>query len=561
MADNKITALYCRLSKEDERTNEGKFENENESESIQNQKKILQKYADDKGFTNTRFFVDDGYSGTNFQRPHFSKMMELVNSGQVGAIIVKDHSRLGRDYIEIGKLMQTFILNEIRYIAVSDGIDTSKGLDDLLPFRDVFNEWYARDISKKIRAVKKAQAQRGERVNGQVLYGYLIDPDDKNHLIPDPETADNVKQIFAMFVQGKRMCEIKKWLQDNKVFTPGELRYRRTGQTWQRPREDNLCGWRDNTVYHLLAQHEYMGHTVTAKSSRVSYKHTKVKKNPDPLMFKNTHEALIDEATFEMAQKRIATRNRPTKMEEIDLFSGLLRCADCDGKMYLMRGTKMPEHKFAYTCSNYRNSSRNNVACTSHYLRRDILKELVLADLQRVLGYVKENEENFIRKATEYGDKETEKAMTQKRKALNKAQKRMGELNTLFCKLYEDNALGKITDQQFAFLTSNYDTEKIELAENVTVLENEINTEINRKSDAKRFVQIVNQYTDIQELDYEIVHAFIDRILVHALDKETNTRKIEIIYNFVGKVDSDDEPTENISYYRQMGVDVKSIAV
>ena len=383
-------------------------------------------------------------------------------------------------------------------------------------------------------------------------------------MLPDPETADVVKQIFAMYVRGDRMCEIQNWLRDNNVLTVGELRYRRTGTIHHpRPQLNAYYNWPDKTLYDILARQEYLGHTITAKTYKVSYKSKKTRKNPEDkrYFFPNTHEALIDEETFELAQKRIATKTRPTKYDEIDLFSGLLFCGDCGYKMYAIRGVGTLERKHAYTCGNYRNRARNDFNCTTHYIRKTVLKELVLADLQRVLAYVKQNENEFIRKATEYGDQEAEKAMAQNRKALDKARARMNELDTLFRKLYEDNALGKITDKQFVFMTSGYEDEKKELTTAVAALENEINTAATRKTDVKRFVQIVSKHTDVQELTYENAHEFIDRILIHELDKETNTRKIEILYSFVGKVESGDAPPENISYFRQIGADVKSIAI
>ncbi len=558
MADNKITALYCRLSKDDERNGE--------SESIQNQKMILQKYADENHFTNTQFFVDDGISGMNFERPSFQRMMALVEQDKISTIIVKDLSRFGREYIMTGMYTEVILPErDVRFIAINNSVDSLNPLgNDFAPFVNLMNDFYARDTSRKIRAVKQAKAQRGERVNGEVPYGYIVNPDNKNHLLPDPETADYVKQMFAMYVQGKRMCEIQDWLAENKVLTVGELRYRRTGTTRHpRPQQNLWYNWPEKTIYDILARQEYIGHTITAKTFKVSYKSKKSKKNPTDkqYFFANTHEPLVDEETFELAQKRIATRTRPTKIDEIDLFSGLLYCGDCGYKMYLMRGAKTLERKHAYTCGNYRNRARNDFVCTTHYIRKSVLMELVLADLRRVLAYVKYDTDKFIQNATDRGNKEIEKSMAQKRKVLDKAKNRMGELDTLFQKLYEDNAFARITDTQFAFMTSNYDKEKKELAETITMLDDEINTEINRKSDVKRFAQIVTRYTDVTELDYELVHSFIDRILIHELDKETNTRRIEIFYSFIGKIATEDAPVESTSYFRQIGADINSIAV
>ena len=554
---DKITALYCRLSQEDMQAGE--------SESIQNQKLILQRYADEHFFLNTRFFVDDGFSGVSFEREGLQAMLREVEAGNVATVITKDLSRLGRNYLKTGELIEiVFPEYEVRYIAINDGVDTAREDNEFTPLRNWFNEFYARDTSKKIRAVKQAKAQRGERVNGEVPYGYIADPNDRNHLIPDPETAHVVKQIFAMYVRGDRICEIQNWLRDNEILTVGELRYRRTGRTQHpRPQLNAWYNWPEKTLYDILARQEYLGHTITAKTYKVSYKSKKTRKNAEDkrYFFPNTHEPLIDEETFELAQKRITTRHRPTKSDEIDLFSGLLFCGDCGYKMYLQKGAGTPERKHAYTCGNYRNRARNDFLCTTHYIRKSVLKELVLADLQRVMSYVKGHEQEFIRTATECSEQAMKKALGHQRKELDKAEARLGEINLLFRKLYEDNALGRLSNEQFVFLTSGYEDEKRELTKRAAELKKEIDTAAERSADVKRFVALVRRYTEISELTYENVHEFIDRILVYELDKNTNTRKIEIFYSFVGKVDTGDQPTESVSYFRQIGADVKSVVV
>ena len=554
---DKITALYCRLSQEDMQAGE--------SESIQNQKLILQRYADEHFFLNTRFFVDDGFSGVSFEREGLQAMLREVEAGNVATVITKDLSRLGRNYLKTGELIEiVFPEYEVRYIAINDGVDTAREDNEFTPLRNWFNEFYARDTSKKIRAVKQAKAQRGERVNGEVPYGYIADPNDRNHLIPDPETAHVVKQIFAMYVRGDRICEIQNWLRDNEILTVGELRYRRTGRTQHpRPQLNAWYNWPEKTLYDILARQEYLGHTITAKTYKVSYKSKKTRKNAEDkrYFFPNTHEPLIDEETFELAQKRIATRHRPTKSDEIDLFSGLLFCGDCGYKMYLQKGAGTPERKHAYTCGNYRNRARNDFLCTTHYIRKSVLKELVLADLQRIMSYVKGHEQEFIQTATECSEQAMKKALGHQRKELDKAEARLGEINLLFRKLYEDNALGRLSNEQFVFLTSGYEDEKAALTKRVAELRKELDTAAERSADVKRFVALVRRYTEISELTYENVHEFIDRILVYELDKDTNTRKIEIFYSFVGKVDTGDQPTESVSYFRQIGADVKSVVV
>lgn len=529
---DRMTALYCRLSQEDLQAGE--------SGSIQNQKLILQRYADEHRLLNTKFFVDDGFSSVSFEREGLQAMLREVEAGRVGTVITKDLSRLGRNFLKTGELIEIiFPEYEVRYIAIKDDVDTARDDNEFTPLRNWFNEFYARDTSKKIRAVKQAKAQKGERVNGEAPYGYIINPDNKNHLLPDPETAHVVKQMFSMYIKGYRMCEIQDWLKENEIVTVGELRYRRTGKARHpRPQLGAIYNWPDKTIYDILTRQEYLGHTITGKTYKVSYKSKKTRKNPEEkqYFFPNTHEALIDEETFELAQKRIATRTRPTKIDEIDLFSGLLYCADCGYKMYAVRGAGTLERKHAYTCGNYRNRARNDFCCTTHYIRKSVIMELVLADLQRVLSYVRAHEKDFIRKANEYGDNEVKKALELKRKELDKSTARMKELDTIFRKLYEDNALGKLTDQQFVMMTSGYEDEKKSLAEKATALELEINTAVERKADVNKFIQVVGRYTDIQELTYENVHEFIDRILIHELDLETGVREIEIFYSFGGQI-------------------------
>jgi hypothetical protein len=431
--------------------------------------------------------------------------------------------------------------------------------------RDVFNEYYVADTSKKIKAVKKAQAERGERVNGDAPYGYLINPENKHRLIIDPETAHVVKQIFSMYVQGARICHIHDWLVANEIPTVSELLYRRKGKCRHpRPKPDSMYNWPEKTIYDLLNRKEYIGHTVTAKTHRPSYKSSRTIINPEEKqhVFPNTHEPLIDSDMWELAQKRIATRTRPTKYDEIDLLSGLLYCADCKGKMYVVRRTAKYNRANAYSCSNFRNRPRQSgIACRSHYIRQALLTDLVLADLQRVLPYVREHEKEFISKATENGSTETRKMLDLKRRELDKVTSRMKDIDTIFRKLYADNALGKLSEQQFMSLTSGFDDEKSDLQKKSTELKTEINTIENRGIEVEKFVKIVKNYTDIQELTYENVHEFVDKIFIHEYDPESDNRKIEIHYSFVGKIDSGDEPTASVSYQRSVHKNVASIAI
>ena len=553
---DKYTALYCRLSNEDEKVGE--------SGSIANQREYLMKYANANNFFNPRFFIDDGYSGAKFNRPGLNEMLEEVKAGRVATVIVKDQSRIGRDVLEVGLLKRTFDEYNVRFIAASDNLDSANGFDMMAIIRDVFNEFYVADTSKKIKAIKKAQAERGERVNGDAPYGYIISPTNKHRLIPDPETAPNVRKIFAMYVQGARIRDIQDWLMKNEIPSVTELLYRRKGNgRHTRPTPETRYFWPEKTIYDIVKRKEYLGMTVTAKTTSASYKTSKAVKNPEDqqYVFPNTHEPLIDNESWEVAQKRMASRTRPTKANEIDLFAGLIYCAGCKRKMYALRNMNKRGCTNAYTCSNYRNRTRNGVSCKSHYINQSVVIDLVLADLQRVLTYVLKHESEFIRKATENGGMEIRKLLDLKRRELDKASARIIEIDSVFKKLYEDNALGKLSEQQFVSLTSGFEGEKTELKKKLTDLENEITAIEKRGSGVGKFVQIVRQYTNIKELTYENVHEFLDKIFIHNYDPATDSRKIEIHYSFVGQIDSGDEPTEGTYFRRGVHTKVKSIAI
>lgn len=553
MKQDKITALYCRLSQDDLQAGE--------SGSIQNQKLILQKYADEHRFFNARFFVDDGISGVSFEREGLQAMLREVQAGNVATVITKDLSRLGRNYLKTGELIEIiFPEYDVRYIAINDGVDTAREDNEFTPLRNWFNEFYARDTSKKIRAVKQAKAQRGERVNGAYPYGYIIDPADKNHLIIDPETAPHVQRMFEMYTKGATIYEIQTWLKNNKVLTVGALRFQRTGFDLYRVAGSVPYVWANKTIYDILERQEYLGHTVTNKFNKISYKSKKKKKMPKEkhYFFPDTHEAIIDEATFELAQKRLATRHRSTKTDEIDLFSGLLFCGDCGKKMYAQIGVKTPPRNHAYTCAAYRNRERSGSPCTTHYIRKSVVCNLVLADLQRVLTYVKEHEQEFIATANKYNETEAQRITEQNRKELDKARARINALDVIFRKLYEDNALGKLSDQQFTTLAPNYEEEKNTLTKRADELESVLNAEKEAKHDINRFIQLVGKYSDIQELNYEIAHEFIDRVLIYEINREAKTRKIDIFYSFVGKIKSGEMPTEDVTRLRVGAIDVKS---
>lgn len=545
LTNKKITALYCRLSQEDERLGE--------SESIQNQKTILEHYAKEHLFTNIRFYIDDGVSGVKFDREGLQTLLADVEAGSVSTVITKDLSRLGRNYLKTGELIEIiFPENGVRYIAINDNVDTAREDNEFMPLRNWVNEFYARDTSKKIRAVKHEKAKQGKRSNGSFPYGYLVDADDRNHLLPDPETAPVVQKIFEMYISGSRIADIQDWLKENRVCTPAELHCRRNdGGSYSRPHPDCAFNWRQKTIIDILERYEYIGTTVTNKRNNVSFK-SKLQKempNEDRFYFEGTHEPLIDKDTFEMAQKRLSTRTRYQKRsKKIDLFSGLVFCADCGKKMYSLHGSEEKKGA-AYTCSSYRNQNRASqlITCSMHYIRQGILMELVLKELRRVVYYVNNNEQEFISTANKTVETDNEMTVAQLKRERQKAEHRISELNTLFRKSYEDNALGKISDEQFSFLTADFDREKRELEDKAAELKRKIDLPVDCSLNAQKFVAYCKKHAGLSELNYENVHELVDRILIHELDETSLTKQIEVYYAFVGKIPNDGEQIE-VSY-------------
>ncbi|MCL2386206.1 MAG: recombinase family protein [Defluviitaleaceae bacterium] len=559
--EQKITALYCRLSQDDEKAGD--------SMSIQNQKLYLADYADRNGLLNPRFFIDDGFTGVDFERREgFQEMLREINAGNVATVVTKDLSRLGRNYLRTGELIEIIFPEKgVRYIAINDNVDTLRDDNAFTPLQNWINEFYARDTSKKIKATKKAQAERGERVNGHPPpYGFRIDPENRHRLIIDHETAHIVQQIFTMYAQGARICQIQAWLATNEVLVPAELHYQRNEKVnYKRPPEEYIYRWSSATLYGMLARKEYIGHTVTNKTTKVSYKSKKKIKNTEAeqYIFENTHEPIIDEALYEQVRKRLGQKQRPAWNDELDIFSGILFCADCGMKLHVMRGEKLPKRKHAYNCRSYRNRKRvrNDISCTSHYIRKVVLEELVLTDIQRVSVFAENKKAEFIQRATEYGSKEATRRKSAKRKKLESTLAQLDEIDKVFRRVYKDMVMKRISEESYNALTSGFDKERQSLTTTAKELQQEVEKHEIRNTNAKKFIDVVKKFTDIKELTYELVHEFIDKIIVHEVDRETNTRYIEIHYNFVGQIDSGDEPTTNECYMKNAPIPRKSIAV
>lgn len=524
-------AFYCRLSRDDD--------NQGDSNSIQHQKQILEKYAKDHGITHYKFYVDDGYSGTNFNRPAFKEMLVDIEAGHVSAVIVKDMSRFGRNYLEVGLYTEIrFPEMGIRFVAVNDGVDSDNQMDnDFTPFRNIINEWYAKDTSKKIRAVFRAKGMSGKRVGSKIPYGYLKGED--GNLVKDEETAPVVQLIFKLCAEGNGPCKIARILRERKINSPSTVKFLRTGQT-QYYAPDNPCGWSVPTIVGMLENKEYLGHTVNFKTSRPSFKSKRVIHNPEDqqMIFENTHEPLISKEVWDVVQKIREQRHRPTKSGETPLFSGLLVCADCGSNLASFSVTYNGVRTKKYTCGKYRNL-RGVYKCTAHYIREDVLETLVLENLRKVITYARDYEEEFVRQVMDNTLAEQKKQQTAAKRQLEQQVRRINEIDTIIQRLYEDNVSGKLTDERFAKMSAAYEREQKDLTASATELKKQVETCEQQTVNVKSFLKLVRSYTEPERLSLEILRMFVEKIVIHDADWSSGHRvqQIDIHYNFVGQID------------------------
>ena len=535
--DTRFTALYCRLSRDDEL--------QGDSNSIKNQKLILQKYADDNGFRNTRFFVDDGYSGTTFDRPDFQRMIAEMDAGRIGTVIVKDMSRLGRDYLKVGFYTEVaFPEADVRFIAINNGVDSANQQEsDLTPFINIFNEFYAKDTSKKIRAVFKAKGQSGKPLCTNPPYGYKKAPDDKTRWIVDDEAAAVVKEIFHLCMSGYGPTQIAKELRKRRIETPAEYG-KRVGVNVPAAKQrenDDPCRWTTSTVVHILERREYTGCTVNFKTYKKSYKSKKQVKN-DPsewAIFEGMHEAIIEPEVYDTVQKIRDGRRRQTPMGEMPALSGMVYCADCGNKLYQVRGRCLPQSEYM-VCATYRKKGKS--VCPSHQIRNSVIEQLLLEDLQRVTAYARNHEDEFLRLVTRNSEKALDRELRDCRKEYEQAKARIAKLDTLIQRIYEDNVEGKISDDRFAKLSGNYEPEQAQLQSRVEELQRFLDDAKEKSLNADHFLALVRKYTDIRELDAEIIREFVERINVFQAEKVDGHRqqRIQIIYNCIGAVDLPD---------------------
>lgn len=503
---DKITALYCRLSRDDE--------NEGVSGSIKNQTEILQQYAAENSFKNTRLFIDDGFSGTTFNRPAFNEIMKLGEEGKIATLIVKDHSRLGRNRLVVGSLLEEeFDRMGIRYIAIMDNIDTKNGISDLVPMQDWFNEWHAKNTSDKVRKVFKSKGESGKPLTSNPPFGYMKSPDDKYQWIIDEPASEIVKRIFKMCVSGMGPSQIANKLSAEKVPTPTEY-WISVGRKCGNPPSVPFH-WCPAMIANILKRQEYCGDTVNFRSTTKSFKNKKRVDRPESewIIFENTHPAIVDRDTFKLVQKIREGRHRQTRTGKVSIFSGLVFCEDCGQKMYYQSGKKDRRDPPHFMCSSY---SKNPDTCTSHYIGEKTLTNLVLESMRRVFLNIQAFEKEFVRKQVESYDSDKKKELTAKRRELEKAKKRIAEIDKLIQRIYEDNVIGKLSDERFATLSNTYETEQKELKEKLPEMESYLEAETDKTVNLQKFVQKVKAITEPTELTGKLVHEFIDKIVVSA---------------------------------------------
>ena len=530
MRNEKITPLYERLSRDDEL--------QGESNSISHQKQMLEEFARRNNLPNPRHFTDDGVSGTRFDRPGFLAMMEEVEAGRVEAIVIKDMSRLGRDYLKVGQVMEILRQRGVRLIAINDGVDSLKGDDDFTPFRNIMNEFYARDTSRKIRSVFKSKGMSGKHLTGTVIYGYLWD-EKREHWLVDEEAAEVVRHIFALAMEGYGPYQIATKLSEEKIEIPA-VHLARYGEGVNKNKTfADIYRWSASTVVEILKKQEYLGHTVNFKTR----KHFKDKKShyvdeSEWTIFENTHEAIIDQETFDNVQRvRGNARRYPDGFGEAYPLTGLMYCADCGGKMYVHRtynGKRVPQ----YTCGQYGKYPIGSLCPTQHRIKAEAVLTLIADMLRTIAEYSRNDRAEFIRTVQETQAAQQTADISKKRKRLAAAQKRAGELERLICKIYEDNALGKLPDARYEALDAQYAKEQDALNAEITELEKAVTGYEQSRKSAEKFIALIDKYENFDTLTNIMLNEFVEKILVHERARkgsQDTTQEVEIYFNFVGR--------------------------
>ena len=531
-AENKITALYCRLSQDDGR--------EGESNSISNQKEILAQYARANGFHNTMFFVDDGISGTTFDRPDFQRMQRMIENGEIGVVIVKDLSRFGRNYLDVGEYLEIkYPTLGVRFIAIQENVDTLKNTGtEMMPFNNIFNEWYAAQTSKKIRAVWKSKADKGERIAAAIPYGYIKSQDDPKQWIIDEEASKVVRYIFELALEGLGPMKIARRLEDEQILSPTAYYLENGRKSSNDISARGKCAWSTTSVRHILENRQYTGCTVNFKTSLVSYKVHKTVYNPEEewQIIPNTQEAIINEDTFNRVQELRDSRRRNTATGRESLFSGLLYCADCKSKLYFCAAKSIkPEQEF-HRCSAYK---ENRGSCSIHFIREVVLREAILELVKRVALFIQQYEAVFLYMYAKKHNITKEVNSRNMKATIERNKRRIKELDKLIERIYEDNVLGKIPDARFSKMMASYEAEQNQLVTETAKAEESLKTMEQDKVDLRAFLETIRQCTDIKELTPAIVNRLIRRIEVHNSEKIDGRKQVrlDVYFTAVGLID------------------------
>ena len=542
-ATDKITALYCRLSVEDTK-DEKKNGKEDLSNSIQNQKAMLLQYARDHRFPHPTFFIDDGYSGVTYDRPGFQKMLDEIEAGHVGVVITKDLSRLGRNSALTGLYINyTFPQNDVRYIAINDHFDSinpNSTDSDIAGVKNWFNEFFAKDTSRKIRAVQKAKGERGERLTVHVPYGYMKNPENPKEWIIDEEAAQVVKKIFTLCMNGRGPSQIADQLEKDKIFTPTAYKNKQGVKT-PHTEPENPYRWHESTIVNILERKEYIGATVNFKTYTISIWDKKQRENPEEnrVIFYNTHPAIIEQEVFDKVQEIRQQRHRRTATGKSSPFSGLVFCADCKQKLYYSTTKYFEKRQDFFICSTHR---ANKDKCSGHYIRAVVLEDLVWNHMKEVISYVTRYEAHFRVEMEQKLRLQSEETIRVYKKRLAQAEKRIGELDRLFIKIYEDNAKGKLNDDRFAMMSKTYEDEQAQLKVEIVNLQKEIEVQERQIEDLEQFIQRARRYTDLTELTPYALRELVKAVYVEAPDKSSGKRKqrVHIEYDLVGYIPVDE---------------------
>ena len=559
-ADQRMTALYERLSRDDELTGE--------SNSIVNQKSYLESYAAQHGFLNCVHYTDDGWSGGNFDRPSWKQLVADVEAGKVGTVLVKDMSRIGRDYLQTGYFTEVlFRQHDVRFIAIANNVDSDDpGSNEFTPFMNIMNEWYLRDQSRKMRAAVQMKGRSGKPITTNAPYGYKKDPDDHNHWLVDEEAASVVRRIFHLSIEGHGPYEIANILMQDSVETPGYYFAKRSGNLLQGCNAtEHRYDWHGGTVLKILGRQEYMGHTVNFRTHKVSYKSKKKADNPPEewVIFENTHEAIVDADTWKLAQHEKGTKTRIDSVGLANPLTGLMFCADCGAKMYNSRHRNERNNDASglyfdtYNCSTYSNTRiRETKICSNHHISTQAVRTLLLEAIRKIAQYAISDPKAFAQQIRAEAQIQHEAAAKELKRRLARDRKRCAELDGLFQKLYESYATGKITEKRFDMMAANYETEQTELEQRIADGQQELDTYMQDEDRIDKFLELTKRYTDFSELTTPMIKEFVEKIVVHAPDRSTGqrTQQVDIYFKFIGQF-SIPEETEQLSPEEQIARD------